>query len=73
MQLFGLPDGGLPRFCRAGAPARGRKFAMRDSEAPGMGKPRLLLRSRSADGVWWSPLPDSNRRPPVYKTGALAN
>lgn len=21
----------------------------------------------------WSPLPDSNRRPPVYKTGALAN
>ncbi len=23
--------------------------------------------------AWWSPLPDSNRRPPVYKTGALAN
>ncbi len=24
-------------------------------------------------GFQWSPLPDSNRRPPVYKTGALAN
>ena len=22
---------------------------------------------------WWSPLSDSNRRPPLYKSGALAN
>ena len=28
---------------------------------------------RSDKGLYRSPLPDSNRRPPVYKTGALAN